>query len=301
MVRDAQRLRIAVHEDAGGTRVIDCGVTARGGLEAGRLLAEVELAGLGNVDLVPGPSELWQMPGVAVHTDHPAIACLASQHAGWRIAGEGYLAVASGPIRVLARDDPLAARLAPHEDEEVAVGVLESRALPPPPIYAELAGQCRVRTGGLILLVVAAGSQAGIVRGAARSVEFAVRKLADLGFEMGRVESGYGFAPLPPLSGDETKAMERATDAILYGTQVTLWVRGDDDALAALGPQIPSDASADHGMPFADIFEHYDRDLGSIDPRLFGPAVVALLNVETGRSFRFGRLVPDILQRSFTS
>jgi methenyltetrahydromethanopterin cyclohydrolase len=289
-----------VHEDASGCRVLDCGVVARGGLEAGCALARVEMAGLGKIALVAGPSELWQAPGVAVQTDHPAVACLASQHAAWRIASEGFLAVASGPIRALARDDPLAARLAPQEDEEIAVGVLESRALPPPTIYAELARQCRVRTSGLILLVVAAGSQAGILRGAARSVEFAVRKLLDLGFEVSRVESGYGVAPLPPVSGDDTKAMERATDAILYGSQVTLWVRGDDDRLATLGPQIPSNASADHGLPFGEIFERYDRDLGSVDPRLFGPSVVTLLNVETGRSFRFGCLMPDVLQRSFT-
>jgi methenyltetrahydromethanopterin cyclohydrolase len=80
-----------------------------------------------------------------------------------------------------------------------------------------------------------------------------------------------------------------------------LWVRGDDDSLSDIGPRIPSSSSADHGQPFSVVFEAYDQDFYKMDPLLFGPAVVTLVNLDTGWRHRFGHLRPDVIQRSFLS
>jgi methenyltetrahydromethanopterin cyclohydrolase len=69
--------------------------------------------------------------------------------------------------------------------------------------------------------------------------------------------------------------------------------------LAELGPKIPSCASGDHGAPFAEIFERYGRDFYKIDKHLFSPAVIALVNLKTGRRHVFGHTAPDVLRRSF--
>ena len=73
---------------------------------------------------------------------------------------------------------------------------------------------------------------------------------------------------------------------------MTLWVRGDDASLEAIGPRVPSCASRDYGQPFAAIFERYGRDFYKIDPHLFSPAVVTFANLDTGRTFRFGHTLP---------
>src|SRR3954467_1013589 len=62
-----------------GARVIDCGVQASGGLEVGRQLAEICLADLGRVSFVPGTADLWPGVMVALQTDQPVAACMASQ------------------------------------------------------------------------------------------------------------------------------------------------------------------------------------------------------------------------------
>ena len=80
---------------------------------------------------------------------------------------------------------------------------------------------------------------------------------------------------------------------------VTLWVRGDDDCLQAIGPRVPSCASPDYGRPFAEIFEHYERDFYRIDPLLFSPSEVHLVNVDSGDIFRFGQPEPAVFDRSF--
>ena len=102
MAEQAHRLRIAVHDQENGPTVIDCGITVPGGLEAGRLLAEVCLAGLGRVELAAGRADLWPGLAVSVRTDAPVAACLAAQYAGWRIQKGSYFAMASGPMRAAA-------------------------------------------------------------------------------------------------------------------------------------------------------------------------------------------------------
>ena len=111
--------------------------------------------------------------------------------------------------------------------------------------------------------------------------------------------SGVGVAPLPPVAADDVIGIGRTNDAILYGGRATLWVRADDDQLAAVGPGVPSSASRDHGAPFAEIFERYQRDFYKIDPLLFSPAEIVFHNLRTGRSHTFGRMAPEVLRKSF--
>lgn len=299
MVADRAMLRVSVDRSAGGVRLIDCGVAAKGGLEAGRRLSEICLSGLGSVSYVP--TQIADTPGLAVQvvTDHPLAACMASQYAGWQIAGGKYFAMGSGPMRSLARKEPLFAKLGYEESADVAVGVLETRKLPPDDICQKLADECGVSADRLTLLTAPTASLAGTVQVVARSVETALHKLFELGFDLARIESAYGTAPLPPASADDLVAIGRTNDAILYGGEVTLFVRGDDVSLEQLGPEVPSGASPDHGQPFAAIFERAGRDFYKIDPHLFSPAKITLSNLDTGRTFVFGRTLPRVLHESF--
>src|ERR671932_266937 len=103
LAADGDALRVATSTLADGTRVIDCGSAVPGGLEAGRRFAEITMAGLGSITFAPVVLDGRWLPGLTVVTDRPALACLASQYAGWRIDREGYFAMASGPGRALIR------------------------------------------------------------------------------------------------------------------------------------------------------------------------------------------------------
>lgn len=299
LLEDRAALRIAARQSPSGCQFLDCGIAATGGLEAGRRMAEICMAGLGRVQFGAAAPELGGGPAVLVATDHPVAACMASQYAGWQITGGKYFAMGSGPMRAAAGKEALFATIGCRERPECAVGVLESRAFPPDELCRDLAGQCGVPPDKLTLLAAPTASLAGTVQVVARSVETALHKLFELGFDLERVVSGWGTAPLPPASADDLAAIGRTNDAILYGGEVTLWVRGDDASLHEIGTRIPSCASADFGRPFAAIFEHYGRDFYAIDPQLFSPAVVTLANLDTGSVLRFGRTLPDVVRQSF--
>ena len=299
LAQRAQELRVAVH-DVQGTTVIDCGIDTPGGLEAGRLLAEICLAGLGQVAFVPGGTE-GLGPRVCVTSDQPLAACMFAQYAGWQVQHDSFFAMGSGPMRAVAAKEALFEELAYRESPAMAVGVLETRRLPPPEVCQALAQSCGLSPEQLTLLVAPTASLAGHVQVVARSLETALHKLHELEFDLHSVISGFGSAPLPPLGRDDLASLGRTNDAVLYGGEVTLWVRSDDQLLRKLGPQVPSSSSRDYGLPFLEIFERAGRDFYQVDPMLFSPTRVTFINVASGSSFRFGLLAPDVLRKSFAT
>src|SRR4051795_4845133 len=128
---DADGLRVAVTTLAGGSRVIDCGSAVPGGLEAGRRFAEITMGGLGSVTFAPVELAGRWFPGLTVVTDHPALACLGAQYAGWQIKRDDYFAMASGPGRALSRPGSLSDALDVAERASAAVLALETRDEPP--------------------------------------------------------------------------------------------------------------------------------------------------------------------------
>jgi methenyltetrahydromethanopterin cyclohydrolase len=295
----AETLRIAPLATDGGGRVFDFGIEAAGGLAAGRALAQVCAAGLLEVELTPGELDGAGWPHVQVSTDFPTEACLFSQYAGWQISVGKFFAMGSGPMRAVAAREELFAKLGYRETADRAVGVLEGRKLPGPDVFQYLAEKTGVPAEHITLLVAPTASAAGNFQVVARVVETALHKLHELGFDMKRIRSAHGTAPLSPVATDDLTGIGRTNDAILYGGRVTLWVRGDDESIAHIGPQVPAVASACYGRPFLEIFEDAGRDFYKIDPHLFSPAQVVFQNLDTGRVHRFGDTLPDVLRKSF--
>ncbi|MCS7167169.1 MAG: methenyltetrahydromethanopterin cyclohydrolase [Gemmatales bacterium] len=276
--------------------VVDAGVEAEGGIEAGLLLARVCLADMAQVQLGLWGDGPW--PGVIVHTDQPVVACLLSQYAGWQIQVGKFFAMGSGPMRAMYAREKLFEELGYRESAAVAVGVLECDKLPGEEVIAFLVEKLGVPAGGLRLLAAATASLAGMIQVAARSVETALHKLHELGYPLSEIVSGWGVAPLLPVAKGTLAAIGRSNDAVLYGARVWLWVRSEDERLAEVGPRVPSCASSAFGRPFVEILKEAGGDFYRIDPMLFSPAEVHFCNLRSGRSFRFGQVRPDILLRS---
>src|SRR6185503_3123307 len=142
------------------------------------------------------------------------------------------------------------------------------------------------------------GRRAGGVQIVARMIETGLHKMDTIGFDVNRVVSAAGTAPLPPTARSDMRAIGRTNDCILYGAQARYVVRAEDDELAALAVRLPASGSADYGTPFYDLFKRYNHDFYKIDPMLFSPAEVWLSSAASGRTFHAGRLNPDVLRVS---
>jgi methenyltetrahydromethanopterin cyclohydrolase len=224
---------------------------------------------------------------------------MASQYAGWSIAGERFFAMGSGPMRAARGKEKLYDAIGFRERAPDVVGMLESGKLPRSDVCHHIAEECHVDPEHLTLLVAPTASIAGTIQVVARSVETALHKMLELGLDLNPVVCAVGAAPLPPVAKNDLEGIGRTNDAVLYGAEVTLWISGDADRFIELGPRIPSLASPEHGRPFGELFDKCDRDFYKIDPMLFSPAVVNLVALTSGRLYRFGETRWDVLRRSF--
>ena len=294
-----QDFRVISSEVAGGGLLLDFGVAAEGGLEAGAMLASICMAGLAEVNLTSGTLGDLYWPHVMVQTDYPVAACLYSQYAGWQIQVDKYFAMGSGPMRAAVASEPLFDKLWYREEAEQVIGVLETAKLPGADVFEYIAEKAQVEPGDVILAVAPTSSMAGNYQVLARSVETALHKLYELGFDVHRIRSAYGVAPLAPVARNDLEGIGRTNDAILYGGRVTLFVNGDDESLARIAPQVPSLSSPAYGQPFLKVFEAAGRDFYKIDPMLFSPAEIIFQNIDTGNVHIAGKVAPEILRQSF--
>src|SRR5258708_9682545 len=219
-IAHAAALGIGVHTLASGARVIDAGIDADGGLAVGRALAKLCMGGLGHVAFTSLPIDGESWPGVQVWTDHPAVSCMASQYAGWAMNPEGFFAMGSGPLRAKAHvERELFGKLGYAENAVRGVLVLEGRTLPTDAVAAWVAGKAGVAPDALTLAIAPTASLAGGVQVVARIVETGLHKMDVLGFDVMRVASAMGTAPLPPTARNDIRAIGRTNDCVLYGGQ----------------------------------------------------------------------------------
>ncbi|MGD8355184.1 MAG: methenyltetrahydromethanopterin cyclohydrolase [Methyloceanibacter sp.] len=305
LIDNADALRVGVSKGSLGETHIDCGVDSVGGLEAGRRLAEICLAGLGVVSFeTASTTDRWPFL-VTVHTSQPVLACLGSQYAGWSLSGKDgdgndFYVLGSGPARSMGSSEPLFDELKYRDKAETATLVIEADKAPPAAVVEEVAKACGLPTEKLVFLFAPTSSLAGTVQVAGRSLEVALHKAHELHFPLERIVDGLATVPIPPPIPGFVEAMGRTNDAIIYGGRAHLYVEGDEAAAKKLAEELPSANSKDYGKPFAEIFAAVKGDFYQIDPMLFSPAKVTVTCLSTGKSFEGGAIDETVLNRSFS-
>jgi len=290
----ADELAVGVHELDNEATVLDFGVDAVGGVEAGLLLAEIQTAGLATVG-----AELGELGGtprteVTLTTDHPALSLLCSAKAGWELSVDGFEGLGSGPARALVAEEAEFTQLGYRDEFDFAVLAVESDQLPGEAAAEQVARMAGVETGAVFLPAFATASLAGSVTMAARAAELAAFRAFELGYDPRDLLSVTSRAPVAPVAGDEETAIARTNDAIAYGGRVHLTVDRDDDCLRELA----SAATDRHGTPFAEMFEAVDWQLHELDEAVFAPAQVTV-DVVGGPTYTVGDTDEALVARSF--
>ncbi|MEK1855061.1 MAG: methenyltetrahydromethanopterin cyclohydrolase [Phyllobacterium sp.] len=297
VIEESDRLGIGHSRGSLGEHLIDAGANSPGGIEAGLRIIEICMGGLGTVSARLGVGK-WPY-SVDVRSSQPVLACLGSQYAGWNLSHEKYFAMGSGPVRALARVEPLFEEITYREPDAVSsVVVLETSTPPPAPIVEKVSKATGLGPEKLTFIYAPTQSLTGSMQIVGRVLEVALHKAHDLKFPLDAIVDGAGRAPIPAPHPDFLQAMGRTNDAIIYGGIVQLYVRGSSNAARDLAEQLPSRTSRDYGQPFADIFKKFKGDFYAIDPHLFSPAEVIVTSVETGDTFRSGSSDNAMLEQS---
>jgi len=290
----AEELGVVAAELDCGATVLDFGVAADGGIEAGLMLADIQTAGLATtytqMDRIGGAP----IPYVELTTDQPGVALLCSQKAGWELDVEGFNGLGSGPARALVGEETDFERVGYYDEFDFAVLAVESIDLPDDRIAEHVADRSNVDPTSLFLPTYAAGSTAGSVSMAARAAELAVFRLSELGYPPADILSATGRAPVAPVSYNESVAMGRTNDALAYGGEVYLQVREESNVFG----QVPSNAREAYGVPFEQIFDEANWDFYEVDEDIFAPAKVTI-DVVDGGTYVVGETDEALVAESF--
>lgn len=299
LIANAAALGCAVSTHETGATIVDAGIQATGGLEAGRLIAEICMGGLGKVALQQVPQFAHWPLSVVVTATQPVIACLGSQYAGWALSHEKFFSLGSGPARSIAQREEVFKDIHYADKGEQTVLVLETDKVPPVQVIEKVARDTGLPANKLTFILTPTRSVAGSLQVTARVLEVALHKCHALHVDLNAIVDGYGVAPVPAPSPDFIVGMGRTNDAILFGGFVQLFVNTDDAAAEQLAQQLPSSSSKDYGRPFAEVFKAVNMDFYQIDPMLFSPAKVSVTNLKSGKTFFGGQFNEALLNQSF--
>jgi methenyltetrahydromethanopterin cyclohydrolase len=292
---------VKVEKTSSGTTIVDAGIKAKGGLNAGKIITEICMGGCGKAEITFKEYGNLELPTIFVYTDHPAVATLGSQFSGWQVKKGEYSAIGSGPARALAlKPKELYEKIGYSDDFDKAVLVLETDKYPPEKLLERISQDCRVSAENLAVILTPTNSVAGATQISGRVVETGIHKLSKLGLDPKTILYACGCAPIAPIHPKFAQAMARTNDAILYGG-ITYYVAefGDEEELKKMIDKAPSKASKDYGKPFIEIFEIANYDFYKIDPNLFAPAKIIVNNAKTGRTFESGEINVKALAESF--
>ena len=300
LIKNPDFYGVKVERSKSGTTILDAGIETTGGFEAGRLITEICMGGLAKAEIGTRTYGDLELQSIFVYTDHPVIATLGSQYAGWQINEEGYFAIGSGPARALAKKPKeIYEEINYKDDFDKAVIVLETSRHPPEKFTERFAANCRISSNNLAVILTPTTSLAGATQISGRIVETGIHKLRKLGLDPNVILYSSGCAPIPTIHPKFAEAMARTNDAILYGGTAYYVVEYDDDVeLKKIARKAPSMASKSYGRPFTEIFKEANYDFYKVDPDLFAPATITINNVKTGHTFTNGKVDAGILASS---
>lgn len=286
-----------------GATVIDMGLECKGSWSAGVLFARACIGDLGEVTL--GTFKLndqYSFASVNMYIDQPLVACLGSQIAGWKLGEGEFATIGSGPARGIAKvDSDWYFEMTDYSDNyDKAVLCLQDVKYPSEQVAMEVAKACRVKPEDVYLITSPSTCVAASVQVSARMLEQTCHKMFEKHFDPAQIVMIRGSAPIAPIVKDEMKAMGRINDALIYGSEIEVWVDADDKDIAKVIHQLAGKTSSpNYGDLFEEVFEQAGRDFFYVDHDVHSVGKIQIHNVNTGRAYCAGEINYDALERSF--
>lgn len=296
MAEKSQILKCNATHLSCGSLIVDAGVNTGGSITAGLEMAKVATAGLADIRLISNQLNDRMWPYIFIQTDHPDTACYYCQSASWQVDMASGKGMGSGPACIKGVRDKIVG-INFLDESDCAVLVLESSILPDEESCVIWADLCGVNPDRFGVVVAPTSSLAGSVQIAARSIETALHRLVSLEGDVNWVKSAIGICPMAQPSGDDWQSIGMTNDVIMFGSQVILYVDEiNNEILSEFANKIPASTSKDYGKRFLNIFEDAGRDFYQIDPGIFAPAEITLINLKTGHIHQSGRRDDKLLR-----
>jgi methenyltetrahydromethanopterin cyclohydrolase len=310
LICDPSRYRVAVEKCECGATIVDAGLSAKGGLLAGEIVAEICLTGCGTARIAPVQYGEQTLLSVFVAVDCPALLALDTQYKDLQDGSESFSANGFGPANVLAMENSeLLKRLQIEEDSKVAVMALETERAPPDSLIRQIAQKCVVSFDDLFVVIFSRNSLTGAVKASGQIVSVGLRRLMQAGLDPALVKYAWGYAPIATLHKNPAEFSERTKVAIMSAGVANYTVDSEDEShlrkvlsqahASALKMFLEAKNLANQNPRYKDLLKEAGMDQMNVDVDAIAPAIVTLSNSRTGLSFSRGKFDFEALKRAF--
>ncbi|MFW9895459.1 MAG: methenyltetrahydromethanopterin cyclohydrolase [Candidatus Thorarchaeota archaeon] len=312
LIKNKERYNVDVHYLSNKSTVLDL---TKSSWEGGKIVGEICMGGLGNVEFTHYDLDGHFIPSVNVYTSEPLISCMASQLAGWSVKlkkeveknGERkkkviFQSLGSGPARAKSKVEKLFDEIDYTDDSDCSVIVFETPKLPNEEVMDIVAEKSGVDINKTYAVCAPTACLAGSIQVAARIVETGIHKLHEIKFPIEVIKDGFGTTTIAPIAKDDLGAMGRTNDSISAAgmTYYTIEVEKDREGeLFESIKQAPAYTSSSYGKPFIEIFKEANYNFYDIDPGLFAPSTYTITNLTTGKSITVGKINHSLLKESY--
>ena len=283
--------------------------------EGGRLVSEICMGGLGNVEFSSYNLDGHYIPSINVYTSEPLISCMASQLAGWNIKlkkeveKDGQIkkkvvfqSLGSGPARAKSKIEKIFEEINYTDDSDCAIIVFETSKLPNEEVMNIVSNKCGINPNNTYAIFAPTACLTGSIQVAARIVETGIHKLHEIKFPIEIIKDGFGTTTIAPIAKDDLGAMGRTNDSLIASgkTFYTINVaKEEEEELFETLKKAPANTSSSYGKPFIEVFKSANFNFYNIDPGLFAPATYTVNNIGTGKTITVGKVNHELLKQSF--
>ena len=164
----------------------------------------------------------------------------------------------------------------------------------------EIAEACHCKPENVYLLFAPSTCIVGSMQVSARMLEQTCHKMFEKHFDPGQMVLMRGSAPIAPIVKDEDKTFGRINDALIYGSEIEVWVDSDDISIAKVIHQLAGKTSSpNYGELFEDVFLRAGKDFFYVDHDVHSVGKIQIHNINSGRAFVAGEINYEALEKSF--
>lgn len=135
----------------------------------------------------------------------------------------------------------------------------------------------------------------GSIVNSTRSVEWALNRLFQLGYDVKDVSSATGACPVAAIKPEETDTVGTSFDSIAYYGMAQLYVKNHDDRFK----DATSMSSKSYGKSFSELLKESQGDYSKVDPTMFAPAKLMVNGTQDGSFEAYGKLNALMLLDSY--
>jgi len=310
---NSQRLRVSINKLNNGTTIIDTGLNAPGGFEAGKLVTAISLGGLADVEITTVTNENLTLPTVFVKTDHPAISIAGCQWAWTDLfplpfiaRDEEYSALLSGPAKCLVRR-PVKHfdKISYKDDTDFGIMIVQSDRLPNEQNSEYIAKEVKVDASNLFLVVAPTNSIAGSTQVSARILEDGLLSLVQyLNFDINKVKAAFGSCPIAPTFSRMWKEPGITPDDMIRNCGRVHFVvySSEKDDLSYIAKNMVTENTPAHGKSFYQLIQEGQLAEPDFNKKCaagtsFVIAEVTLSDLRTGKIYKAGKVHTHLIEK----